>query len=114
MIQTGLALILALAAGKADPMNMARKAYNNCLVEVHNTAVKAKTPASDFNKAAQEACNPEKTVYHDIIAKGERGFGSSAKEADEYANGEVQSIIDSVTEAYGENLQKGATLVQEK
>jgi hypothetical protein len=114
MIKTGFVILLAMLAGKADSMSMARKAFNNCLVEAHNTAVKAKTPAGEFNKTAQDACPTERAAYKDIIAKGERAFGSSAKDADEYAGGEVQSVIDSVTEAYGDNMEKGATLTPEK
>jgi hypothetical protein len=114
MLKTGLVILLAMVAGKADLMNMARKAFNNCLVEVHNSGVKAKTPAAEFNKSAQDACPTERAAYKDIIAKGERAFGSSAKDADEYASGEVQSVIDSFTEAYGDNVEKGATLTPEK
>jgi hypothetical protein len=84
------------------------------MVEVHNKAMEAKSSPSEFNKVAQGACMPERTTYHDIIAKGERGFGSSAKEADQYANEEVQSIVDSITSAFGQNSEKGSTMVPEK
>ncbi len=114
MLKTGFVIIMAMLAGKADPQDMARKAFNNCLVGEHNKAVDAKSSTSDFNKAIQAACPTERAAYHDIIAKNERGFGSSAKEADEYANEETQSIVDSVTGAFGGNMEAGTKLVEEK
>ena len=114
MFKAGFVIIMAMLAAKADPQDMARKAFNNCLVGEHNKAVEAKSSPSAFNKAIQDACPAERSAYHDIIAKNERGFGSSAKEADEYANGETQSVVDSVTSAYGSNLESGAKLVEEK
>jgi hypothetical protein len=117
MMKIGYAALLALlfaVPAHADAQNTARKAFNNCMVEVHNKAIDAKDSVSSFNKAAQEACPTERVAYHDIVAKSERGFGSSAKDADQYANEEVQSIVDSVTSAYSQNSEISAKLVAEK
>jgi hypothetical protein len=114
MFKTGFVIIMAMLAAKADPQNMARKAFNNCLVGEHNKAIDAKSSAADFNKTAQTACTVERKAYHDIIVKNERGFGSSAKEADEFANEEVQGIVDSITSAFSQNSEASSKMVEEK
>ena len=114
MFKTGFVIIMAMMAAKADPQDIARKAFNNCLVGEHNKAIDAKSSPAAFNKDIQAACPTERTAYHDIIAKNERGFGSSVKDANEYADEETQSVVDSVTSAFGNNLESGAKLVEEK
>lgn len=114
MLKIGVVMILAMFAAKADPQNDARKAFNNCMVGVHNKSIDDKSSAAEFNKIAQDACPTQRTAYHDIIAKGERGFGSSAKEADEYANEEVQGVTDSITSAFSQNSEAGSKMVEEK
>jgi hypothetical protein len=46
--------------------------------------------------------------------KAERGYGSKQADAEEFANGEIQSIIDSITSAFGDNSATGAKLQPEK
>ncbi|MGL5837945.1 MAG: hypothetical protein ACRCY3_05520 [Sphingorhabdus sp.] len=113
---TGLALAMALnmAAAKSDPMNDARKAFNNCLIREHNEAVKGKKAASEFNDAVQNACPTERKAYSDMLIKSERGFGSSQKDAESYAREEVQMMVDGVTSAFGENRDNGGQLAEEK
>lgn len=114
MMNMAIAMMLTLAAAKADPQDEARRAFNNCLFETHNTAVEAKKSASSFNDDIQKACTETRKAYFDVIVKNERGYGSSQKDAEAYANEEVQSVVDAVTSAYGENLSSGATLILEK
>jgi hypothetical protein len=100
MTITGLALAMALnmAALGGDAQDNARKAFNNCLVEEHNTAVAAKKSGAEF----------------DMVVRSEKGFGSKQAEAEEYANDEIQSILDSITGAFSENVTNGARLQPEK
>lgn len=114
MMSMAFAMMLTMAAAKADPQDDARKAFNNCLFEEHNSAVSAKKSASSFNEDIQKACAEKRKTYFDIIVKNERGYGSSQKDAEEYANEEIQAVVDSVTSAYGQNLESGATLIPEK
>lgn len=113
---TGFALAMAMnmAAMKGDPQDDARKALNNCLIEEHNKAVEQKKSGADFNKQLETACPDARKIYFDIIVKSERSYGSKQAEAEEYANGEIQGIIDSITSAFSENVATGAKVQPEK
>lgn len=108
------AMMLSMAAQKADPLNVARKGYNNCMIEVHNKAVADKASPSDFVKTAESACQPERTAYHGLMVKAERGYGSSQKDAEQYANEEVQMMVDGIVSSFNENVESGAKLTPEK
>jgi hypothetical protein len=114
IMSLALAMALNMAAAKADPVDDARKAFNNCLINTHNEAVKAKKSASDFNGEIQQACADQKTAYSTVLIKSERSYGSSQKDAEKYAGEEVQMIIDGVTSSFGENAKDGRTLTEEK
>jgi hypothetical protein len=114
IMSLALAMALNMAAMKADPMDSARKGFNNCLIKEHNEAVKAKKAASDFNQGIQTACQTERTTYFNILVKSERGFGSSQKDAEAYANEEIQMMVDGITSAFGQNSEAGAQLAEEK
>jgi hypothetical protein len=114
MINFGVAIFLAMLAAKADPMDDARKAYNNCLMELHNKNVTAKTSKSDFEALVVSGCEVEKASYHGIIVKSERSFGSSVKDATSYADEEVMGVVESIKTSYASNLDTGATLILEK
>ncbi|MFM2411454.1 MAG: hypothetical protein RL481_2282, partial [Pseudomonadota bacterium] len=48
------------------------------------------------------------------IVKAEKGYGSKQADAEQYANEEIQAVIDSITSAFGENVSNGARLQPEK
>lgn len=108
------AMMLSMAAQKADPMDNARKAFNNCMIETHNKAVGDKASPSDFVKTAEGACTTERTAYRDILIRAERGYGSSQKDAEKFADEEVQMIVDSVVSSFNENVESGAKMTPEK
>lgn len=108
------AMMLSMAAQKADPMDNARKAFNNCMIETHNKAVGDKASPSDFVKTAEGACTTERTTYRDILVRSERGYGSSQKDAEKFADEEVQMIVDSVVSSFNENVESGAKMTPEK
>lgn len=114
MITLVTATMLSMAALKADPLDTARKAYNNCMIEVHNTAVGEKASPSAFIKTAETACPTERAAYHEIMVKSERSYGSNAKDAEQFASEEVQGLVDSVVSAFNENVESGAKLTAEK
>ena len=108
------ATMLRMATMKADAMDNARNAFNNCMIETHNKVIAEKMSPSSFTKAADEACVPERTAYRDILIKSERTYGSSQKDAENFANEEVQMIVDSVVSSFNENVENGAKLTPEK
>ena len=116
MILTSLALAMALnmAAMKGDPQDDARKAFNNCLVKEHNDAVEAKKSGSEFNEQVAAACPDTRKSYFDLIVKAELGFKSKLADAQEYANEEIQAVVDSITAQFGDNVSSGAKLQPEK
>jgi hypothetical protein len=114
MMSLVAATMLSMAAMKADPLDNARKAFNNCMIETHNTAVGEKASPSAFLKTTETACAAERTAYRDIMVKAERGYGSSLKDAEKFANEEAQMIIDSIVSSFNENVESGAKLTPEK
>lgn len=116
MILTSLALAMALnmAAMKGDPQDDARKAFNNCLVKEHNDAVDAKKSGAEFNEQVAAACVETRKSYFDIVVKTERGFGYKLADAEDSAKSEIQAVVDSITEQFGDNVSTGAKLQPEK
>jgi hypothetical protein len=108
-----MAMALSMAPTK-DPVDNARKAYNNCLIELHNKAVDDKMSVTAFRDAAAAGCSAEKTSYHNLIVKAELGYKSKPADAEKYASEEVQAVIDYVTSGFGENVEKSAKLTPEK
>ena len=99
---------------KADPMNDARKAFNNCMIETHNKGVTDKVSPSDFLKTAETACTTERTAYQSMLVKAERGYGSSQKDAEKFAGEEIQMMMDGIVSSFNENAESGAKLSPEK
>jgi hypothetical protein len=114
MLNLGFALLLAMTAAAADPVDVARKTFNNCMLTLHNENITAKASLPEFRKAADAGCQTEKDAFHAVIVKSERGFGSNAADAAAYADEEVQSIISSIKASYAENADNSAVLSLEK
>lgn len=108
------ATMLSMATMKGDAMDNARKAFNNCMIEAHNTGVKEKVSPSDFVKAADTACPTQRAAYKEILVRSERSYGGSLADAEKFASEEVQMIVDSVVSAFNENVENGANLTPEK
>lgn len=114
MISLAAATLLSMAAMKGDAMDNARKAFNNCMIETHNTAVGEKASPSDFIKTSDAACPMERAVYKEILIKSERSYGSSMADAEKFAAEEIQMIVDSIVTSFNENVENGAKLTPEK
>lgn len=95
-----------------DRQEEARIAYNNCLVEGHNEAMNTDVNAKQFEITSKEICTAERKTYYDIIYKDERQFGSSAKEAEEYANEESENIREYIVSSYALNLDGKLLMVK--
>jgi hypothetical protein len=106
--------MLSMAAMKGDPMDNARKAFNNCMIEVHNVAVAEKAAPSAFIQTSDAACPTERAAYKAILVKSERSYGSSLAEAEKFAAEEIQMLVDSVVTSFNENIESGAKLTPEK
>ncbi|WP_395627894.1 hypothetical protein [Sphingorhabdus sp.] len=114
MISLVAATLLSMAAMKGDAMDNARKAFNNCMIETHNTAVGEKASPSDFIKTSDAACPTERAAYKEILIKSERSYGSSMADAEKFAAEEIQMIVDSIVTSFNENVENGAKLTPEK
>lgn len=114
MITIIAATLLSMATMKGDAMDTARKAFNNCMIEVHNTAVGEKASPSDFVKTTDAACPTERAAYREILVKTERTYGSNQADAEKFAAEEIQMMVDSIVESFNENLESGAKLTPEK
>lgn len=106
--------MLSMAAMKGDPMDDARKAFNNCMIEAHNVAVAEKSAPNAFIKTSDEACPTERAAYKAILVKSERSYGSSQADAEKFAAEEIQMLVDSIVASFNENVESGAKLTPEK
>ena len=88
-----LAFTLLFAAAQADPVESARIAYSNCLVDVVNEQLDKDNSRKAFDTAAKAACLAEKTAYNNAIVSAELGMGSNQGDAKEFAAEEVASIL---------------------
>jgi hypothetical protein len=109
-----MAIAMSMAPAKADPVDNARKAFSNCIMELHNKSVGDKMSTSAFRDAANSACTTEKTTFHNLIVKAEIGYKSKPADAEQYAKEEVQTVIDNIISAFGDNVESGAKLTLEK
>ncbi len=114
MISLVTATLLSMAAMKGDAVDDARKAFNNCMIETHNTAIDGKASPSDFIKTSDTACPTERAAYKEILVKSERSYGSSMADAEKFAAEEIQMIVDSIVTSFNENVESGAKLTPEK
>ena len=106
--------LLSMATMKGDAMDTARKAFNNCMIETHNTAVSEKASPSSFIQTSDAACPTQRAAYKEILVKSERSYGSSQTEAEKFAAEEIQMIVDSIVASLNENVENGSKLTPEK
>lgn len=106
--------LLSMATMKGDAMDTARKAFNNCMIETHNTAVSEKASPSSFIQTSDAACPTQRAAYKEILVKSERSYGSSQTEAEKFAAEEIQMIVDSIVASFNENVENGSKLTPEK
>lgn len=97
-------IAMAMTMAAADPVDMARKDFNDCLTKFTNESLDAKKPQSDFTKEAETACTAEKTKLIELMIKAEMQYGGKKAEAESYANEETQMMIDSYVGTYGDYL----------
>lgn len=114
MITVIATALLSMATMNGDAMDTARKVFNNCMIEVHNTAVGAKASPSSFIQTSDAACTTERAAYKAVLVKSERSYGSSQTEAEKFASEEIQMIVDSIVASFNENVENGAKLTPEK
>ncbi|MBA4780170.1 MULTISPECIES: hypothetical protein [Pseudomonadota] len=97
-------IAMAMTMAAADPVDTARKEFNDCLTKFTNESLDAKKAQSDFTKESASACSAEKTKLIDLMVKAEMQYGGKKAEAESYANDEAQMIIDSYVGSYGDYL----------
>jgi hypothetical protein len=102
MIAEFFAIMLAMAPTKNDPVTIARKAFSNCLVDVTIASLEKKEAETAFVEIATAACPDEKSKFRNAVIASERGFGSKMSDAEEFANDEVQGLIDRYTGSYAD------------
>ena len=95
-----VASVLAVSAASVIDAEDNRVAYNNCLVDFTIEHLALGTGVSAFRNAAQNACATEKSALISAIKKDELQFGSSEKDATEYATEEAEGVLFSYTDGY--------------
>jgi hypothetical protein len=102
MIVEFVAIMLAMAPAKNDPVTNARKAFSNCLVDVTIASLDKKDAETAFAEIAKAACPDEKAKFRSAVIASERGFGSKISDAEEFASDEVQGLIERYTGSFAD------------
>lgn len=97
-------IAMAMTMAAADPVDTARKDFNDCLAKFTNESLDAKKGQSDYTKEVSAACPAEKTKLVELMVKAEMQYGGKKDEAESYASDETQMIIDSYVGSYGDFL----------
>lgn len=90
-----------------------RVTYNNCLVDFVNAHLDQKTALNAFRDAAKDACSTERDALITAIEKDELEFGSTAKEAKDYAIEEAGNVLFSYNDNYRSFLNSNSRPVKE-
>ena len=111
-ISFGMFLVMAAYAG--DPVDDARKGFNNCLVRYTVEQLGLKTTPNAFKRAVKTSCTPESKAFRDIIVSEEVKIGESKSDAETYADEEVQMIVDGFINSYPRHAADRTAPVEEK
>ena len=109
-----IAVMLAMLALANDPIDDARKAFSNCLVEFSIEHLDLKTSVGAFRKASQTACEAKRDIYRGMIAKEDIASGSTKSEAKQFADEEVENITKGFVDSYGQHVSGNTRPVKEQ
>lgn len=108
-----VALLSAATAGMADA-ETSRVNYSNCVTDFTITHLEQKTARGAFKKAAPDACPDERSAMIAAMKKDELEFGSTEKEAADYATEEADSVLLAFTDGYAGYLSSNTRPVREE
>ncbi|SRR5690606_934128 len=100
MISTVLALALAGAGMQADTTRASREAFNQCLRQFLDRSIEDRMAADAFNSAFPRQCASEEAAYRAAILQRERAFGSTAADAEQAANEEIEDARANVRDQF--------------
>lgn len=112
-ILSTFALLSAATAGMAD-IGTSRISYSNCLTDFTITHLNQKTARGSFKKAAKDACADVRSAMIAAMKKDELEFGSTEKEATDYATEEADGVLFSFTDGYADYMSSGTMPVKEE
>lgn len=105
-------LFITVNLAVQDAQENARLSYNNCLVDVHNVAIKSSTNVGQFSKNVKSECTEERKAYYDIIYQAEKADNIDDDEAKEYATEEADSVLQYIISEYAANFESKAELIK--
>ena len=102
----GISLICGLGLSfapisQADGATMARTKYTKCLRKFGNEQLELKATVAAFDEALKDACKAEKEATWEETRKDELSYGSSDKEAREFADEDIIEMLRLIVERYG-------------
>ena len=106
--------LLSSATAVAADAETNRVSYSNCLTEFTITHLDSKTARGAFKKAVTEACADERNAMVTAIKKDEMEFGSSEKEATDFATEEADNVLLSFLDGYAGYLSSNTRPVKEE
>lgn len=105
MISQVLALIMVTTAAPADKINIARRAYANCLNALIKTELDAKTDVAGFDGKIAAACKSEETAFRNAIVTVDVAAGIKRSDAEGNATTEIGDFIGQTKESYKDYVE---------
>ena len=97
-------LFIVAASASATSLQGSREAYELCLNKITIEMLKEKKTAEEFGEASKTVCEEEKANFRAAVAKDERSAGSSAADANEFADEEVATVLEDMQRLYADHL----------
>lgn len=110
MLSIMVAMTMSMAA--KDPLEAPRKVFSNCLIELHNDAIKNKQSIDEFKTSAEAACPTERKAFSDAVYKLERPSSKEA-EAQERSAEEAVWVVEWIVDLYTGNKEDGSLVTKQ-
>ncbi|MEO9469217.1 hypothetical protein [Parasphingorhabdus sp.] len=105
--------LLATATTNLADAEVSRVAYSNCLTDYTVEQLDLKTSTSAFKKAIKSACETERNAMIAAMTKDELEFGSTQKEASNYALEEADGVAFAFSDGYASYASSNTRPVKE-
>lgn len=104
---TSVAAMLVMASSPAENFELAYSAYNDCVETNLVSHIERNADESEYINSLSQVCKTEKASFFDAVVKFQRSDGATAEEAKEYAEEEIQMILDDSAASYTDRAENG-------
>lgn len=104
---TSVAAMLVMASSPAEDFELSHATYSDCIEENLVSHINNNADENEYNNSLSKVCQTEQKEYFTAVVKYQRSEGATEAEANEYAEEEIQMILDDSTSSYAERVENG-------